>query len=251
MFTDKGIIVTGAGAGIGRAAALRFAEEGGRVCVADLDEAAGKRVADEIIERGGEAFALRIDVASPDDNKRMVEETITRFGGVDVAFLNAAYLGPYRPFFEGDLETFDRVIAVNLRGCYLGLRAVGEVIRPDGAVVVTSSTAGLVGFGINAPYSASKHGVLGLVKSAAEAYAARRARVNAICPGGVNTGMNIPGGSPDLGVAPDELPMPDFRGMGSAEHIAEVALFLASRRAAFVTGSVHLADGGLLSSFIL
>ena len=249
MFEGKVVIVTGGAAGIGRAAALRFAQEGGAVCVADLDLQGAERTAAEIEQAGGVAFGLKADVSCPDDNDRMVEETIDRFGGLDVAFLNAGYLGPYKPFFDHSLEEFDRAIAINLRGCYLGLRATGRAIRENGAIVVTSSTAGLLGFGVNAPYAASKHGALGLVKSAAEALAARKVRVNAICPGGINTAMTKAGGAPDLGVAADELPMPEFRGMGSAEHIAELALFLASRRAAYITGAVHVADGGLMSSF--
>jgi NAD(P)-dependent dehydrogenase (short-subunit alcohol dehydrogenase family) len=252
-FIDKVALVTGAASGIGRTTARRFAAAGARVCVADIDGDGAEQTARAIRDAGGEAFACRVDIADPSDNERMVDATTTQFGGLDIAYLNAACLGHVGNFFEADVANFDRVIAVNLRGCYLGLRSVGRAIRAGGAVVVTASTAGLTGWSGNAAYSASKHGVIGLVRSAAEAFAQKGARVNVICPGFVNTGMApaaVRADNDDRMVAPDTLSMPPFRGLGSTQHIAELALYLASNRAAFLTGGVFTADAGLTSSFI-
>jgi NAD(P)-dependent dehydrogenase (short-subunit alcohol dehydrogenase family) len=252
IFADKVAIITGAASGIGRTTALRFAAAGASLCIADRNGDGAEATAAAIRADGGKAFACCIDVADEADNERMVRETIAKFGGIDSAFLNAAYLGVMGNFFDSDTSDFDRVIAVNLRGVYLGLKCVGRAIRRGGAVVVTSSAAGLLGWPHDAAYSASKHGVIGLVRSAAEAFAANGVRVNAICPGMVNTAMSpsaVRAGIEDLMVAPDDLPMPAFRGLGSTQHIAEFVLFLASSRAAFITGGVHTIDGGMLSSF--
>jgi NAD(P)-dependent dehydrogenase (short-subunit alcohol dehydrogenase family) len=207
-----------------------------------------------IRDDGGEAFACRADLSQEGDNERMVAETVARYGGLDVAMLNAALLGQVAGFFEGSVENFDRVMAVNLRGTWLGLRAVGRAIRPEGAVVVMSSTAGLNGWSMNAPYSASKHALIGLVRSAAEAFAARRARINAICPGTINTRMSQadPDAAPPAEtplVPPSQLTMPAWRGLAPTQHVAELVLYLASSRAAFITGAVHTIDGGLTTGF--
>ncbi len=244
-FAGKAVLVTGGASGIGRAAAIRFAQEGARVCIADLDIDRADRVAAQI---GGDAFALRVDVADAPDNDRAVSEISTRFGGLDIAFLNAGYLGPMEGFAGMDEALFDRHVAINLKGTFLGLKAVERVIRPQGAVVVTASTAGVIGLAESPCYTAAKHGVIGLVKSCAPAFAARGARINALCPGGVETPMM---GSADQPIIPPgELQRVALRGMGSAQQVAEVALWLASPAAAFVNGHAHIADGGLLSTFV-
>jgi NAD(P)-dependent dehydrogenase (short-subunit alcohol dehydrogenase family) len=178
----------------------------------------------------------------------MVAETVARFGKLDIAFLNAGYYGPGTSFDDDDISAFDRIIAINLRGCFLGIRAVKKSIQPGGAVVVTGSTGGILGLANNPAYSASKHGLIGLIRSAAEPLAAQGVRINAILPGGVNTPLNF-GEMVDTYVAPGDLKMPPFRGYGESQHIAEVALFLASPRAGFINGSAQVVDGGLTSSF--
>lgn len=245
IFKDKVALITGGASGIGRAAAIRFAGEGGKVCIADLDEEKANAVAHDI---GENAIAIRADVSKAEDNAAMVATTVAHFGGLDVALLNAGYLGPMDGFAAADEAMFDRHIAINLKGVFLGLKAVEAIIRPQGAVVVTASTAGIIGLAESPCYTAAKHGAIGLVKASAPAFAARGARVNALCPGGVDTPMM---GSKDQQiVAPDQLERVPLRGIGSAQLVAEVALWLASPNAGFVNGHAHIADGGLLSTFV-
>ena len=244
-FAGKRVLVTGGASGIGRAAAIRFAEEGARVCIADLDAEKGAALAAEI---GGGAVSLRADIAAAGDNARMVALAIAGAGALDVAFLNAGYLGPMGGFDGTDEDLFDRHMAINLKGVFLGLKAVHGVMANGGAVVVTASTAGVVGLHESPAYTAAKHGVIGLVKAATPAFAAKGVRINALCPGGVDTPMM---GAPDGPlVASDELQRVPLRGMGSAQHVAEAALWLASPAASFVNGQAHIVDGGLLSTFV-
>jgi NAD(P)-dependent dehydrogenase (short-subunit alcohol dehydrogenase family) len=204
MFEGKVAIVTGGALGMGRATARRFAEEGARVCVADIDLKGAEDTVAAIREAGDEAFACPVDIALEDDNDRMVAKTIDRYGRLDLAHLTAAILGERTDFFEGSVENYDRVIAVNLRGCYLGLRSVGRVMPRGGAVVAMSSTAGLKGWNRNVPYSASKHAIIGLVRSAAPAFAAKGlgstpsapARSVRACPAPIRPRRDRPGRKP-------------------------------------------------------
>lgn len=250
MFENKVVLVTGGGQGMGRAAARRFAEEGAKVGVVDIDFKRAESTVRAIHDAGGEAIALHADVALEADNDRIMDETSSRFGGLDVVHLNAGVLGHIGNFFESTAENFDRVVAINLRGCYLGLKSAGRVLRPEGAVVAMSSTAGTMGWAENVTYSATKHGIIGLVKTAATAYGARGLRVNAICPGTVNTRMFNPTPTEDPIVPASELKVSPFRGVATAQHVAELVLYLASSRAAYITGTIVVADGGLTSSFV-
>lgn len=245
-FSGKSVIVTGAGSGIGRAAARRFAQEGARVCVADLQADAAEAVARAISASGGEAFACIVDVALEADNMRMVDETVQRHGALDAVFLNAGFGGWAMDSLDGDIADFDRIMATNLRGCYLGVRSAMRVMIPGGAIVVTASAGGLVGVRSNPVYAASKHGVVGLVRSLAPILSERGVRINALCPGGVRTPM-VGIATEDLDVAPDALPMVRYGERAYPEHMAEVALFLASSRSAGVNGAAMLADGAQTS----
>ncbi len=246
-FEGRSVLVTGAGSGIGRVAARRFAAEGALVCAVDLQREAAQRVADGIVAAGGRAIACQADVAQPADNQRMVEEAVRRHGGLDVAYLNAGYYGgPAVDLFEAPLSELDHVLAVNLRGCLLGVRAVVPALRVGGAIVVTASAGGLLGVRANPVYAAAKHGIVGLVRSLAPSLGERGLRINAVCPGGVRTAMTG-FATEDLVATPDALPLVEYGERAHPEHVAEVALFLASARAGAVNGAAWVVDAGQTS----
>jgi len=221
-FEGKVALVTGAALGMGRTTARRFAAEGAKVCVVDIIKDKIEETAAMIRAEGGDAFACIADISQEADNERMAAETIDRYGALD---------------------------AVDQRGCFLGMRAVGRVMRPGGAVVVMSSTAGLLGHPANPAYSTAKHAVIGMVRSAAPAFGARGLRINVICPGGVNTRMHTPEPVDDPIVPLEDLPPVEFRGVSTPQHIAEVVLFLCSSAAGYITGAVHTVDGGGTAAF--
>lgn len=241
-------LVTGGGSGIGRAACQRLAADGVRVVVADLNAEGAARTVALIEAAGGQAVAVTADIASEADNARMFDTAEQTWGGIDMAFLNAGMLQPYIPLEEVTVALFDKIIAVNLRGTFLGVREALARLRPGGACVVTASAAGVIGFAEAAAYATSKHALIGLVRSSAAAFAAKSLRINAICPGMVLTPMNGLVGSETI-EDPDTLAYPDYRGGLSAQQVAEVAIFLLGRRAAGVNGQAQLVDAALLSSF--
>lgn len=247
-FEGKVALVTGGGSGIGAMAAQRLAAQGASVAVLDINAAAAEAIAAKIISEGGRAKAFAADIASAADNEAAFAAAEQAFGGLDAAFLNAGVLQPYVPFDQVTLEIFDRVIGINLRGAFLGLQQAQKRLRHGGAAVVTASAAAVVGFADAAAYSASKHGVLGLVRSAARDFARRGLRVNAICPGGVNTPLI--GAEPSLDIVPgDEIGLPPYQGMLEPQQIAEVALFLLSRASGGINGQAQMVDAALLSAF--
>ncbi len=241
-------IVTGGASGIGRATARLLASEGARVCIADLDGDGAERVAKEIDAAGGEAFACVGDSSTPEANEDMVRRTLDRFGGLHIAYLNAG-IARGSTIRGGDLAVWDEVISVNLRSVFLGMRAVCEpmIAQGAGSIVCTASVAGLRG-GLHMPsYYASKHGVVGLVKAAACEFAASKVRVNAVCPGVIDT--------PILGPAHGVKQVTDLLGkghllgrVGQPEEVAALVSFLASEQAAFITGVAYPVDGGMTAS---
>lgn len=249
-FEDKVVLVTGGASGIGSAAAQRFAQEGAAVVVADQNGEGAERVAALIRERGSRAIAVEADIAIEQANEEMVGKVIEAFGGLDVAFLNAGLCQFVPAFGPESLEVFDRLIAINLRGTYLGMRAVHARIRPGGAVVVTASAAAMRALPESPAYAASKHGLIGLVSSAAPEFAAKQCRINVICPGGVKTPMAGVAITHDI-IDPAELAPLSYRGFLEPQQIAEVALFLASSRAAGCTGTAFAADAGMTQAMAL
>lgn len=243
-------IVTGGASGIGRATAKLLASDGARVCVADLQAAGAEAVAKEINESGGEAFGCEVDVAAEGANEVVVARTKERFGAVHIAHLNAG-IAKASTIIDGDVALFDQVVAVNLRGVYLGMRAIAPAMieAGGGSMIATASVAGLRG-GVGMPsYYASKHGVVGLVKAAAAELAEHGIRVNAVCPGVIDTPILGPAhGNEELtqGVlARGHL----LNRVGKPEEVAALVSFLASERAGFITGGMYTVDGGMTVSF--
>ncbi|MET7642460.1 glucose 1-dehydrogenase [Streptomyces sp. NPDC005426] len=245
-FDNKAAFVTGAGSGLGLAAAKAFAEAGAAVALADRDLDAVQAAAEQLTAAGHRAIALRCDVADEADVARAVDETVKAFGSLDVAYNNAGIQAPVSETADADGDDFDRVIAVNLRGVWNCMKHELRQMREqgDGAIVNCSSTGGVVGTGGLGAYTASKHAVIGLTRSAALEYAARGIRVNAICPGVTETPMvaNAIAEAPEhMAAIINEIPM---KRSGGVEELASAVLWLSGPGAAFTTGQALVVDGG-------
>ena len=250
-FTGKVALITGGGNGIGRAACIGFAAHGAKVVVVDRDAAAAEATAGIVRQNGGDAVAVTADVTKSAEVKAYVKAALDRYGRIDCFFNNAGIEGTLAPTAEYDEATFDAVIGVNLKGVFLGLRHVlPEMIRQGGgAVVNTASVAGLVATPGMPAYVASKHAVLGLTKSAAGEVARQGVRINAVCPGPVDTRMIH---SLEQQISPDtpaevarryQTAIPTGR-YTTAEEIANMVLFLCSDLASNTTGGQFVVDGG-------
>jgi NAD(P)-dependent dehydrogenase (short-subunit alcohol dehydrogenase family) len=245
----KVAIVTGASAGIGRATALAFSRAAAAIVVADVDEERGEKTVVEIEEAGGAAAFVQTDVSDPDEVTALVARTVERFGRLDYAFNNAGIEGTPSPTAECTLENWHRTIAVNLTGVFLCMREeISAMLESGGgAIVNNSSVAGLVGFvGIPA-YTASKHGVLGLTKTAALEYATQGIRVNAVCPGVIQTEMVTRFTHGDAVAAAQMLETEPIGRLGTPDEIAESVIWLCSDGASFVTGHALAVDGGFVA----
>ena len=248
MLSDRVAIITGAGSGIGRAAALVFAREGARVMVADVSEEGGRETVDLISRLDGAAKFKRCDVARGSDVDALIAETVRAWGRLDCAFNNAGIAGSMKRTADYDENEFDRLIAVNLKGVWLCMRAeIRQFLaqQSGGAIVNTASAAGLVASHSMPAYTAAKHGVVGLTKCAAVEYARAGIRINDICPGVVDTPLvaGMIAQTPKVAQALDRAE-PIGR-KARPEEIAEAAAWLCSDRASFVTGTSMSVDGAL------
>ena len=239
-------LVTGASSGIGRATARAFASAGYTTVIADLHEKEGYDAVTECEQEGAICRFMRCDVSDESSVKNLISQIVTDFGRLDAAFNNAGIEGDQAPAGECTTENFDRVIGVNLRGVFLCMREeLKQMTKQEtgGAIVNCSSVAGLVGFAGIPAYVASKHGVVGLTRNAALEYAQAKIRVNAVCPGAIETPMLdrlMSGGVPRDSVVATE---PVGR-LGKPEEIAAAVLWLCSPAASFVTGQAIPVDGG-------
>ncbi|MBO6849574.1 MAG: SDR family oxidoreductase [Marinobacter sp.] len=243
---QKVAIVTGAAAGIGRATALAFAAKGIRVVVADIDEQSGQQVVVDAKQAGGEALFVRCDVTSDVDVQALVATTVEAYGRLDFAFNNAGIEVEQAKLADGDELVFDRIMDVNVKGVWRCMKHQIPVMlsQGGGAIVNTASVAGLGAAPKMSVYSASKHAVIGLTKSAAVEYAKKGIRVNAICPAVIDTDMFRRAAESDPRKAEFAAAMHPVGRLGTAEEIAAAVLYLCSPYAGFTTGVALPVDGG-------
>ena len=238
----KAAVVTGAGQGIGAAIARLFAAEGARLVLADMRSGPATGVVEEITSGGGEAVFVQADVTSDSDCKRMIDTAIERFGALDILVNNAGIAGK-GTVTEATEELWDRVMAVNLKSIFLACRhAVPHMERAGGgSIVCIASVAGMTGEMGQVAYNTSKHGVIGLVRCMAYDHAAAGIRVNAVCPGAIDTPLLSPLTEERL-TRLEGLHM--MRRLGRPEEIANAVLYLAGDESSFITGAAHVVDGG-------
>lgn len=247
LWKEQVALVTGAASGIGRAAALAFAQEGARVIVSDIHANGGEDTARTIRDTGKLAHFVQADVSNTADVEHLLEQTIARYGRLDFAFNNAGIEGEMASAADCTEENWDRTLACNLKGVWLCMKYELARMLPHGAgaIVNCSSVAGLVGFQQLPAYVASKHAVVGLTRSAALDYATKGIRINAVCPGVIRTAMveRIERAHPGMNLAAGE---PMGR-MGTPEEVAAAVIWLCCERASFVTGQALAVDGGWIA----
>lgn len=247
LLKNKTAIVTGAGSGIGESIALLFAENGARLVLTDIDEEGGQRVLKAVKEKGAEGIFIKADSGSASDNERVVGEAQKAFSDVHIAVNNAGIGGAQAPVGEYPIDSWDKVIGVNLSGVFYGMRyQIPAMLKAGGGSVINiASILGQVGFEQSSAYVAAKHGVIGLTQNAALEYSSKGIRVNAVGPGFIKTPLLDKNLSED--VMNQLVSLHPIGRLGKPEEVAELVLWLASEKSSFVCGSYYAIDGGYLS----
>ncbi len=246
---NKIAVITGAGSGIGRASSLKLAGNGATVVLVDFNKETGEETLKLVKEQGGEGIFVQADVSKTDDVQNYVNKAVETYGRIDIFFNNAGVIQKFAPFTSVEEPEYERIMAINVKGVFLGMKYVLKVMEEQGggSIINTASTAGIRPEHSVAVYSASKHAVIGLTKGAALEYAKKGIRINALCPGGVETSLTA-------GVAkqfetgdyiPEEVSNMRMGRYAKPNELAEMVAFLASDKASYMTGSVVLVDGGL------
>jgi NAD(P)-dependent dehydrogenase (short-subunit alcohol dehydrogenase family) len=250
ILQDKVALVTGGTTGIGRATAIAFGAAGAKVVFSGRRDAEGEKTAKLIRETGAECLYVHSDVSSEADIKALVQKTVATYGRLDCAFNNAGIEGFFKPLHEQSIEDFDNLMAINIRGLFLCMKYEIQhmLSQGSGAIVNNSSNSGLVGFPGNSLYTASKHAVMGLTRSAALDYAKQGIRINAVNPGGTTTEM-LDRVFQKVGITADDFTaMIPMSRIGQAEEITQAVVFLCSDAASYITGQPLAIDGGYTAS---
>ena len=251
LLQDKAIIITGGSTGIGRATALRAAQEGARLTIADVNLKDGETVVAEINNKGGTAQLVKTDVTRSAEVQAMIAATVSAYGRLDGAFNNAGIEGQFTRITKMTEEEYDRTLSVDLKGVWLCVKYEIEQFLKQGSagsIVSTASVAGLIGTRGGSAYCAAKHGVVGLTKCAALEYARKAIRVNAVCPGIIQTPM-VDRMIADSGIVPQRLIDQEPIGrLGQPGEISEAVLWLLSDLSSFVTGIAMPVDGGYVAA---
>jgi NAD(P)-dependent dehydrogenase (short-subunit alcohol dehydrogenase family) len=246
-FDNRVVIVTGAGSGIGQAIALLFSKEGANVVVSDINNQHGQETVDAIKEAGGTAVYQSCDVASPQQVESLVQFAVNTYGNLHVMVNNAGIGGVQAPVGEYPLDSWDKVIAVNLNGVFYGMRyAIPALLQAGGGAIINiASILGTVSFANAVAYVAAKHGVVGMTKTAAQEYSAQGIRINSVGPAFINTPLlsaNL-----DEAILQALAQMHPIGRLGESPEVAELVVWLASDKASFCTGAYYPVDGGYLA----
>jgi NAD(P)-dependent dehydrogenase (short-subunit alcohol dehydrogenase family) len=247
QFQDKVVLVTGGTSGIGRATAVAFGREGATVVVSGRRVEEGNETVGLVQGAGGQGLFVRADVSNPADVEKTMTTVLSRFGRLDVAFNNAGVEDAAAPFHEQTVENYDRVMGINVKGLWLSMQAeIRQMLKQGGgAIVNTSSVAGLIAITGNATYVATKHAVIGYTKAAALEYAKQGIRVNAVAPAAIDTEM-VQRFASEPAVRDQLMRAHPIGRIGQPEEVAAAVLWLASPAASFVTGHTLVVDGGYL-----